>query len=103
MPQRQFLHIRDRVKDPVRFQVVHVLGKQNRTDDAATMILLLEVRVGEAEEHARELAFPDVVWEVLHRVRSQNRGVLVLTLIFLAQILDSQVHIFAKLHADFEP
>ena len=69
VPQRQLLHVRDRVEDSVRFQVVHVLRKQNRTDDAATMILLFEVRVGEAEEHAGELTFPDVVWEVLHRVR----------------------------------
>ena len=71
-------------------------------DDASTMILFLEMGVGKAEEHLGELALPDVVGQVLHGVRSHHRRVLVLSWVFLAQVLDAQVNVLRHLHADLQ-
>ena len=81
-------------------------------NDATTVVLLLEVGVGEAEEHLAQLSLADEVRQILHRVRSHHRHVLILRVneggndhlsrILLPQILDSQVHILGHLHTNLQ-
>lgn len=76
------------------------------------MILLLEVRVGEAEEHLVQLTLADKVRQVLHGVRPHHRHILILRVnekehdhlsrILLPQILDTQVHVLGHLHTNFQ-
>lgn len=76
------------------------------------MVFLLKMGVWEAEEHARELSLADVICQILHGIRSHNRGILVLHFtknenskykagIFLAEILNAKVDILGNLHTDF--
>ena len=122
VPVRQVLHVCDCVQDAALLQVVHVLREQHLTageqkqqllrNDATTVILLLEVRVGEAEEHLAQLTLADKVRQVLHGVRPHHRHILILRVnekehdhlsrILLPQILDTQVHVLGHLHTNLQ-
>lgn len=76
------------------------------------MVFLLKMGIWEAEEHARELSLTDVICQILHGIRSHNRGILILQItksesskykarIFLAEILNTKVDILGNLHTDF--
>ena len=76
------------------------------------MVLLLEVWVGEAEEHLAQLTLADEVRQVFHCICSHYRHILILHVnegekdhlsrILLPQILDSQVHVLRHFHTNLQ-
>eukprot|EP00754_Rhynchopus_humris_P012444 Rhum_TRINITY_DN14288_c2_g2::Rhum_TRINITY_DN14288_c2_g2_i1::g.73984::m.73984 len=117
-PLRQVLHVRHVVQQPPVRHAVRVLVDQRVLDDAATHVLLLEVRVGVAEEQALQLSLLDVVRQVLHRVALRHVDVVVVVrrharlaldrrrALALAQREDAGAgelgHLVADLHAHHE-
>ena len=83
----------DGIQPSADAQHVGVLGEQRLVDDPPLVLGLLEVRVGEEEEHLLQLPFPEEVGQVLHGVGPQAGDVAVAPArgVLLAQSGDSAV------------
>mmetsp|Transcript_5850 Transcript_5850/g.11014 ORF Transcript_5850/g.11014 Transcript_5850/m.11014 type:complete len:283 (+) Transcript_5850:444-1292(+) len=102
VPPVKLLHVRDEVQAAARWlEGVSVFRQKRVRDNAAPVVLHLEVRVGEAEEELAELPALEVVGEVAHRIGAQHGCVAVLPGFLHPQGFDAQPHELAHLGSDF--
>lgn len=71
-PVVQVSHVSDCVQCATLTQCVGILSQQPRRDDAAVVLGLFEMGIGEAEEHLGELSLEEEARQVLHGVGARH-------------------------------
>lgn len=84
-PIMQILNISGSVQQTPGSQNIGILCQESVADDSSLMFLLLEVWVGEEEEHLGELAGSKEIRQELHGIGTETRNISV-----LAGILDTK-------------